>query len=114
MRGQAVFLAGVIGVSWFAAVSTAQGQAALTASGPNDITNTAVLAKVSADGREFAIAANDGREVLGCSSSIALEGARSALSRSPQANTLQSDFSDDRGAGAQLVTQFAGLAGKPD
>jgi alpha-galactosidase len=114
MRMRAAFLAAVVGVSCFAAVSAAQGQVALSASGPNDITNTALWVKVSADGHEFTIAATDRREVLRATSSIAIEGGRIDLSQYPQAGTQQSDFTDDLGAGAQLVTHFSGLVGKPD
>ena len=114
MRVPVAASAVLIGISCFAPVWVARGQVALTASGPNAITNGAVSVKVSADGREFALATIDGKEVLRASSSIALEGGRIDLSQYPQASTQQSDFTDDLGAGAQLVTRFSGLAGKPD
>ena len=109
----AVLVVGGIG-AWCWAAPAAQGQAALTERGSNDITNGTISVKVSADGREFSIGAADGREVLRAASSIALESGRIDLAQYPQAATEQSDFTDELGSGAQLVTHFSGLAGKPD
>src|ERR1700761_3667592 len=103
MRIRAMLVSALLSVSCFAAaVSVTRGQVALTASGPNQITNADLVVKVSADGREFSVATINGKEILSASSSISLEGGRIDLSQYSQATTQQSDFTDELGAGAQL------------